>query len=328
MRKVIQVIFTLTLLLLLTPAFSTKAATGNEVVNLAKEHIGTPYKFGGTTPAGFDCSGFLYYVYGQLGIKLPRTSSEQYQVGQKVSKANLQPGDLVLFSNTYKPGISHAGIYVGDNQFISAENAGIKISSLDNPYWGPKFTAGKRLDSVSQTKDFSDLTKSNPAYAAVMELSGKNIINGFDDQTFKPAKPVTRGQAAAIINRVLHVPTSSKAAYSDVSPNQSFYKDIVAMQESGIIQGYPDGTYRSNEYLSRAQMAVIVQRAFGGNASGVVKASSIYDDVASNHWAGNAISTLHQKDRTTLFQTNSFRVNDKATRAEFSAAIYNTYPSK
>jgi peptidoglycan DL-endopeptidase CwlO len=329
MKKLLYLLVTCSLLLLITPVQSTKAASGQQIVDLAKKYVGVPYKFGGTSPAGFDCSGFLKYVYGKFNINLPRTSSEQYKVGTKVSKSELEPGDIVLFSNTYKPGISHAGIYIGDNKFISAENKGIAISSLNNSYWGPKFTAGKRLDSVSSNKQFSDLATSHPAYDAVIELSSNNVINGFTDNTFKPEKPVTRGQAAAILNRVLEYTPSKNASFKDISPNQSFYKDILAMQSAGIIQGYPDGTFKSNQYMDRAQMAVIIERAFNFNHGySIAKASKIYDDVVPNHWAGAAIASMHTIDKTTLFQTSSFRASDEATRAEFSAAIYSAYPGK
>ncbi|PNB66271.1 hypothetical protein C1X30_35640, partial [Pseudomonas sp. FW305-BF6] len=74
------------------------------------------------------------------GISLPRSSSDQYGVGKTVSKDDLEPGDLVFFSNTYKSGVSHAGIYIGNNKFISASSSkGIKIDSLSGGYWGPKY---------------------------------------------------------------------------------------------------------------------------------------------------------------------------------------------
>jgi cell wall-associated NlpC family hydrolase len=119
---------------------------GNDIVNEAKQHIGVEYVFGGSSPSGFDCSGFVRYVYKQAGIKLPRSSADQYEVGKTVSKGDLEPGDLVFFSGTYKSGISHAGIYVGDNKFISASSSkGIKIDSLKGGYWGPKYTGTKRV---------------------------------------------------------------------------------------------------------------------------------------------------------------------------------------
>ena len=109
------------------------------VLNEAKRHLGTPYVWGGSTPSGFDCSGFIYYVYKQSGKNVSRTNALGFWNGAtKVS--NPQPGDLVFFSNTYKPGISHAGFYLGDNKFIHAGSRGIEITSLSNSYWKSKFT--------------------------------------------------------------------------------------------------------------------------------------------------------------------------------------------
>ncbi|MET3193234.1 C40 family peptidase [Bacillus sp. OAE603] len=149
MKKGFILLSVIFLFLVGQPLSKTSAATmdGNDIVNEAKQHIGVDYVYGGTTPNGFDCSGFTRYVYKEaVGISLPRSSSDQYEVGKSVSKDDLEPGDLVFFSNTYKSGISHAGIYVGNNKFISASSSkGIKIDSLSGGYWGPKYTGAKRI---------------------------------------------------------------------------------------------------------------------------------------------------------------------------------------
>ena len=94
---------------------------------------GIPYVFGGTTPNGFDCSGFVQYVFRQAGINLPRMADEQSAVCKSVT--NPQEGDLVFFQ-TYAPGVSHIGIFLGGNRFIHASSSkGITISSLDEDYW-------------------------------------------------------------------------------------------------------------------------------------------------------------------------------------------------
>ncbi|WP_026695723.1 C40 family peptidase [Peribacillus kribbensis] len=113
------------------------------LINYAKKFIGTPYVWGGTSPSGFDCSGFIYYVFKEQGIYLPRTSSTLYtNVGLKVSSPS--PGDLVFF-NTSGSGVSHVGIYIGNNEFISAESSGVKVSSLTNTYWGPRYLGARTL---------------------------------------------------------------------------------------------------------------------------------------------------------------------------------------
>ncbi len=104
--------------------YGTKTV-GGSVLGIAKQYIGTPYRWGGTTPSGFDCSGFTSYVYRQLGVSLPRTSFSQSRAGTTVSRSELQPGDLV-----YGPG--HVGIYVGNGSYIHAPSPGqsVKISPL------------------------------------------------------------------------------------------------------------------------------------------------------------------------------------------------------
>ncbi len=119
------------------------SATGNQIVSKAQQYLGVPYKWGGASPSGFDCSGFVYYVLNSLGIKASRTLKTMYTQGTEVSKSELQPGDIVFFKNTYKTGISHVGIYVGNGQFIHAPSSGKVVSYADlysdyyiNHYYG------------------------------------------------------------------------------------------------------------------------------------------------------------------------------------------------
>lgn len=120
----------------------------NEVVNFAMTLIGTPYKYGGSTPAeGFDCSGFVSYVYARHGVSLPRTSMQQRNSGYEVSIDSLMPGDLIFFN---LPGVksSHVGIYTGNNKFIHAPSSGKGVSEsklLGHPYWDDKIILIKRI---------------------------------------------------------------------------------------------------------------------------------------------------------------------------------------
>ena len=115
------------------------------LLNIAMRFGGVPYVWGGETPAGFDCSGFVQYVFRQIGINLPRTADVQYELGRKVLQSELQPGDLVFFE-TYEPGASHNGIYVGDGNFIGANSGtGVAVASLASPYWSTRYLGARRL---------------------------------------------------------------------------------------------------------------------------------------------------------------------------------------
>ena len=121
-------------------------ARGNTIVSIAYKYVGYRYRYGGSSPKGFDCSGFTSYVYRSAGISIGRSAAAQYNSGKHISRANLQPGDLVFFANTYKRGISHAGIYVGNGKFINAanESTGVIVSNLNSGYWAAHYYGASR----------------------------------------------------------------------------------------------------------------------------------------------------------------------------------------
>jgi peptidoglycan DL-endopeptidase LytE len=123
-----------------TPVPSPTVAKAQMVMDEAKKYIGTPYLWGGSTPAGFDCSGFTSYVFNKVGVSIPRTASTQWS-GLKVV-SNPKPGDLVFFE-TYAPGPTHVGIFLGNNQFIQAGSKGVSIADMTNSYWKPRYLGAR-----------------------------------------------------------------------------------------------------------------------------------------------------------------------------------------
>ncbi|MEG6523274.1 C40 family peptidase [Desulfotomaculum sp. 1211_IL3151] len=115
------------------------------VLDYAKQYVGVKYRSGGESPAGFDCSGYVRYVFKNFGFDLVHTAAGQYHAGVAIKKAELRPGDLVFF-NTGGAGINHSGIYMGNSQFIhSSSSRGIRIDSLSDSYWSPKYRGANRI---------------------------------------------------------------------------------------------------------------------------------------------------------------------------------------
>lgn len=130
---------------------SPSALQGNrsvrdQIVANAKRYLGTPYRWGGNDPNGFDCSGFTRYVYALSGISIPRTTTEQVKVGSYLSKDKLRPGDLVFLQNTYRTGVSHVGIYIGDGMMIHASSSkGVTTSALSSSYYTKHYHSARSI---------------------------------------------------------------------------------------------------------------------------------------------------------------------------------------
>ncbi len=120
-------------------------ATGDRIADTALSMVGTPYRFGGSNPHGFDCSGLVYFAYDQNGIQVPRTSREQRRRAKPVNRRSLKRGDLVFFDTSWKSG--HVGIYVGDSRFVHAPSSGKRVSvvRLDVGYFASRLEHAARL---------------------------------------------------------------------------------------------------------------------------------------------------------------------------------------
>ena len=116
-----------------------------KITDAALNLVGVPYKWGGVTSKGFDCSGLVWYVFDKNTVHLPRTADMQYLAGKAISRGNLQEGDLVFFT-TYEPGASHNGIYLGKGKFVHASfSKGVMVSNLADSYWKTRYIGARRI---------------------------------------------------------------------------------------------------------------------------------------------------------------------------------------
>lgn len=122
-------------------------ADGYSISSTALSLRGAPYRNGGADPSGFDCSGFVQYVYSQHGVTLPREVRQQFRLGHNVDPRSLEPGDLLFFT-TVAPGASHVGIAVGGDQFVHAPstNGVVRVENLSSQYWANRFVGARRVN--------------------------------------------------------------------------------------------------------------------------------------------------------------------------------------
>ncbi|MCM3756382.1 NlpC/P60 family protein [Sporosarcina aquimarina] len=263
---------------------SAATLSATNLVNTAKNYIGTPYRYGGTSlTSGIDCSAYTQLVYKKSGSSLPRTTGQQYKQGKAVSKSNLTTGDLVFF-NTSGRGVSHVGIYIGSSKFIHASTSkGVTISSLNDPYyWKSRYVGAKRPATFGET---SVASKPTPTVTYA-----------------------TRGQVANIVVKTLGLHrTGSNMSFSDVNSKTPYYNEIMAAAEAGIFSGSNSGRFNPNDPLTRSQMAKVLTDAFDLSTSTEVP----FKDVPSDYWALKYVGALYSNNVTAGYTNGNFGVDDK-----------------
>jgi len=150
----INLLFSTIIILLLTGCSSpyqqqnVSSHEREKIVNIANDMLGVSYRYGGQSPKkGFDCSGLVYYTHKQAGIRIPRTTREQFRAVKQISYRSLQAGDLVFFNTKGYGLVSHVGIYIGDGKFIHAPSSGkrVSIANIKDRYWKHHYSGAGRL---------------------------------------------------------------------------------------------------------------------------------------------------------------------------------------
>ena len=118
-----------------------------QIVRFAKTFVGTPYRQGGTSRKGVDCSGLVFAVYREFDIRLPRTSRDQSRIGDQVDRSGLKPADLLFFKTSRKESVTHVGIYIGGGKFVHASTSErkVRIDALNDDYYKRRFTVARRV---------------------------------------------------------------------------------------------------------------------------------------------------------------------------------------
>ncbi|MFS0688581.1 C40 family peptidase [Sporosarcina sp. 179-K 8C2 HS] len=276
------------------PAMAS-ANSPTSLVSTARTYIGTPYAYGGTTTSGFDCSGYTQFVFKKQGIKIPRSTGEQFAMGTAVKKSDLKTGDLVFF-NTFGNRVSHVGIYIGSSRFIHASTSkGVMISSVNDPaYWGKRYLGARRIKDFNHEKTvaFEEPTKTSPVY-------------------------VSRAKIAETLVKELGLEAdASNVTFSDVSADHPQYESITKVANAGLFSGN-DGKFNPDDSLTRAQMAKIIVEAFNLQGS----ANTSYSDVPAGHWANEYINILAYNSIASGYEDGSFGLNDKLTEKQFQKIL-------
>ena len=291
MKKLISLIV-LSLLITFSGTQSTEAASISSIKTEAFKYLGTPYKYGGNSTSGFDCSAFVQRVFKDLGISIPRDTGSQYKEGKAVSKSNLELGDLVFF-NTNGKGVSHVGIYIGDNKFVhAATSKGVSVTSLSDPYyWGSKYIGAKRIaeESASEVK------------AAATEVNA------------------TRGEVAMVLANKLNLSSNNTTSnFNDVQSNSAYFEAIQAVSDAGIFTGDNNGNFNPSNHLTRAELAKVLVNAFGLEAG---SGSYSFSDVSASYWAAPYIQVLAQHNITRGMGDGTFGISDNLTKSQLNMFI-------
>ncbi len=258
----------------------------DDLINFLKGELGKPYQLGAIGPDGYDCSGLTYTAFQQsCNILLPRVSTDQYSIGVSVDLADIQKGDLLFFdtgSSSRKP--NHVGVCIGDQKMINANSYANKVveESYMSSYWQGAYYGTKRALNLSTP--FMDVPISSPFYEYIIDLYEKGVVSGYPDGTFKPEQGINRAEVLKIILEAFEIPLVEigDSPFSDVNTSDWFFKYVKTAYEQGIVNGYPDGTFKPANNVNRVECLKIAL-----NTAGVTLPSSgslNFSDVQATDW--------------------------------------------
>lgn len=294
----------------------------DQLIPLAKKYVGVPYLWGGTTPSGFDCSGYITYVYKQLNKSLPRTTAGMYSAGISVKKSDLRPGDLVFF-NTSGSGVSHAGIYIGEGKFAhSSSSRGVSISSLEDPYyWKPRYIGARRiLDYQLEVGKYHDVKANYWAYNEVQTLSQDEIVLGYERSYFLPEDKISRAEVAALLAEALELNVSDrKQRFKDVPADHWAVGAINALFKEGIVKGDPNNNFNPDDVLKREHLAIMFSKAFNLTSAA---STENFTDVKVSSPTYDPIQRLAASGIAKGYPDQTFKPRDDVKRSQYAAFLY------
>lgn len=297
-----------------TPKDSAEAATASEVTATAKQYIGIPYVYGGTTTRGFDCSGFTSRVFSDLGVKLNRTSGSQYGQGATVAKANLQAGDL-LFFNTSGRGVSHVAIYIGSGKMIHSQTGkGVSISNLNDPYyWGSRYIGAKRVAKLDSA-EVAVAVKKTTTVEKVATVAKAEVKQATIDFTVYASRSEVAKQLAAALNLDT---SNTNTGFADVKSTDANAGAIATVANAGIFSG-DNGKFNPASPITRGQLAKVLVLAFD-----LEKGDKVVDfkDIDDNHPSAEYISILASQEITIGKGNGVYGSSDKVTLKQLDAFI-------
>lgn len=303
MKKLLLSVFAAFAITAGASAVSTDAATTTQLAQTAKQYIGIPYVYGGTSTSGLDCSGYTQLVFKKLGYSLKRTAASQFTQGSAVSKSNLQAGDLVFFNTTGKTA-SHVGIYLGGGSFIHAGvSNGVSIASLNSSYWKPKYTGARRV------VNFTSGSTTPPPTQQPAEVKDAAI-----DFTVYASRSEIALQLATALG---YDTTDTNSSFTDVKSTSKNAGAIAALEREGIFSG-DNGLYKPNNPLTRAHLAKALVRAFDLQKGPI---NLQFKDVASSHWSYEFVDILASTGITDGIDKEHYGPNNYVTLKQLNTFI-------